>query len=340
MAEQLNAIVNYLHADANDRTERRHSDERSALRTRLIKATRICDGSSASAVRDWVQDVEIASKYFGAATRDRETLQVVFSTLQGPARRCYERFMEEQPDRSNVTWAAVKQHLRRAYLTQDEEEFLRSKLEKVRQTAYESNSAYARSFQEIADQAYPADTRNLAVQKIILNLYLKGLRNRDLVRRLVQEAEPDSLQEAINATELFSAQEERVQRLWKRDPLVTTDDQMEVGEVNRRTTNEDKDDLTKQVNTLVRKVSGLQTEFNKFKGERSSTTNGQRTSSTRSPSTGSRPPARRTTERTTEYRKLICYECKQPGHIARNCEVQKQRLASSEVAAIEENQEN
>ena len=90
--------------------------------------------------------------------------------------------------------------------------------------------------------------------------------------------------------------------------------------------------LTKQVNLLVRKVSGLQMEFNQFKGERSSTTVGQGTSGTGAPTAGSRYPAKRT----ADNRKHLCFECRKPGHIARNCVVRRQRLALEEDARQDE----
>lgn len=338
MAEQLNAILAYLEQDVNDREARRTQDSRKGVRNQLIKATRVCDGSSAAAVRDWIRDVEVTRPYFTVHNRDADTLHVVSSTLQGPMRHCYERFMSAQPNRGNVAWEAVKAHLRKAYLTQDEDEFLRSRLEKLKQGAYVSNAAYGRDFQELADQAYPNEQRNGAVDKIILNLYMTGLRNQELVRRLIQEIEPDNLQEAMEAVELFSAQEERVQRLWKKSPLVPDDNAMEIGEA---TSAEAKklDQLISKMDAMSHKVTGLQTEVAKIKTQASA--NPRRSPTMQQPRRPADVPNHRPRPGKgpsyTADGQPICYECGKPGHIGRNCEVRQRRFQQGNANGKSEN---
>jgi hypothetical protein len=346
MAEQLQAILEYIHADVAERATRRTRDELRTTRETLVRATRVCDGSAPAAVREWIQDVEIAAKYFPAGTRDADVRHVVAATLQGPMRRCYERFLAAQPDRDNVSWEAIREHLRRAYLTQDEEEFLKTQLERLTQSAYESNAAFSRRYEELAEQAYPPALRNDTVEKLILTGYLRGLRSAELVKRLVQEANPTDLTGAMAAVEQYSAQEEYLQRVVANRPEAGRGDEMEVGEVKSSKTETMAEKSAMQhvcakMDELSRKVAGLQREFTRLSA-RTRAAGAAEASAAPAPVMGrgrgmragpaAAAPARRPGE------PIKCYECNRPGHIGRDCEVRKARLAA-EVAAIEDAEE-
>jgi hypothetical protein len=106
----------------------------------------------------------------------------------------------------------------RAYLTTDEGEYLKSELDSLRQSAYETGGGFGRRFAEAADMACPADTRNATIANQLLEKYLRGLRSKDLVRRVVQEGAPRNLTEAMTSVAAFTAQEERLSRLLKGQP--------------------------------------------------------------------------------------------------------------------------
>ena len=136
-----------------------------------IKATTPCSGVTSMAVREWIQDIELTRPYFAphlaephlSVAKNIDTLAVFGATLQGPMRRCYERFMEAQNNRRAVTWQMVKTHLSQAYLTADEQEYLKSALEKTRQRAEETNGSYGRRYVEAVAYAYPPTDRNDAI---------------------------------------------------------------------------------------------------------------------------------------------------------------------------------
>ena len=240
-------------AEEQARRDRAQQAQRTAQREeikKLIKRVRVCDGSTPHLVREWVEDVEMCLPYVNG---DEASLKkIVEETIQGPLRRAYERFMSGQADRQAVTWAAIRTHVRAAFLTMDEDEYLRSQIEKVHQTAYETNVAYGRRFQESADRAYPVAGRVPAEERVLLTAYIKGFRNKEIVRRLVQETRPETLANALTAVETFTADEERFKRYgW----LPRAEEPMEVGAVD------DTSRLKDTLDLLTRRVAGLQTSF-------------------------------------------------------------------------------
>ena len=80
-----------LQKENRSRTDRRYTVEQQT------KNTCTCDGTSILAVREWLQDIVLVRPYFSFQHQDEDTLKVVAASLQGPMRRCYERFMASQP---------------------------------------------------------------------------------------------------------------------------------------------------------------------------------------------------------------------------------------------------
>lgn len=325
--EQTLLAAEQLHERTVVQAEERASARRAteAKRNQLVKATRVCDGSSTKAVREWILDMELAANYFTEATRDGHLQHIVSCTLQGPMRRCYERFMNAQVNRDNVSWAAVRTHLRGAYLTQDEGEFLRTKLEKVKQSSYQTHVAYGREFEEVADQAYPTAERNTAIERHVLNLYIRGLRSHKVMTRLVQETEPDTLQEALKAVETFSAQEERCTRFIKGTPGSEDSNDMEVSVVEK--------DLEAEVDRLKRQITGMQREFTRLKAAEEGRT---KSAPPQKSSSGNRQNRRGY----TDTGEAICYRCQEVGHIARDCGQRRGKGQPTNVKRQQEPQGN
>ena len=70
---------------------------------KLIKQTAWCDGSSTSATRTWLQDIDLAFGRVGHAS----IIEVVSSTVTGPLRKEIERFISEVIQGDNVIRDAV-----------------------------------------------------------------------------------------------------------------------------------------------------------------------------------------------------------------------------------------
>jgi hypothetical protein len=122
-ADQFALYIQTLQADQDrniarqDKTVARRDGarEQERLLDTHTTSTRTCHGSSIPLVREWIHDVNMAHAYFPVATADSEVQKIIMATLQGPMRRYYERFLDAQPARNNVTWAAVRLSLKTAY---------------------------------------------------------------------------------------------------------------------------------------------------------------------------------------------------------------------------------
>ena len=202
------------------RTERTNERARGERQKRLktqIKAVKQCDGSSVALVREWILDIDIAREALVGGQQEDLTLRLVSATLQGPMRRYYEkwviRYAARPPPGAPLTWVIVKEALTAAYLTIDEGEYLKNELECLKQSSYETTGAYGRRFAEVADIAYPEATRNDTISTQIMEKYIRGLKHRGLVRRVVQEGTPTNLEEAMASVEAYTAQEVKLVRM-------------------------------------------------------------------------------------------------------------------------------
>jgi hypothetical protein len=210
-----------------------------ASKERAANKTVRCSGATSMSVREWFAEVEITRSYFGedllephkTVAVNIDTLKVVNATLQGEMRRCSQGFVDDQPNRLLISWQEVKNHLTLAYLTADEEDYLKSALEKTKQRTEETNGSYGRRFKKAAAMAYSATARNPAVEAILLNRYIRGLRKESLKCGLIQEEDPQTVGAAIKAIERFTVQELRMKRVLdnENDPLDA--EPMEVGVV-------------------------------------------------------------------------------------------------------------
>jgi hypothetical protein len=204
-------------AERQERTTERARAERQRRLTTQTKAVKACDGSSTVLVREWFMNMEIArTKLVGPQLEDL-TLRLISETLQGPMWRFYEKWVIAYATRPGplapLVWDTVKTALRSAYLTLDESEYLKSEVESIRQSNYESTGAFSRRFTEATDLAYPVDTRNDTVMGQLLEKYLKGLKSDVLVSRVIQEGRPTTLAEATASVEMFTAEIEKIRRL-------------------------------------------------------------------------------------------------------------------------------
>ena len=261
---------------------RREEDRREAKQDRFriiemhTKATPSCDGSSPKLVRAWLKAIEIARPYFAVATREIDTHYLIVASLTGSMRSCYEHFQAAQEARNEVTWAQVRTHLQDAYLTADEKEHMRSELEHIKQGAFESCAIFGRRFREAAHQAYAAADRNEVVHKILLDVYIRGLRDKALVHKLMMETNPATLDEAFDIVAEFIARKERMTRVLKREPEPSsTEEPMEVGalqEVAANSTNATSK-MEDAMCNMARQVAGLQTEMSRMKAAAIAQTN-------------------------------------------------------------------
>ena len=238
-AQFFGAVTNRDATEQADRQAEKAREKRRRKLTTQIKAVKPCDGSSIPLVRDWFLDMEIARTKLAGAHLEESTLKLVSATLQGAMWRFFEgwqiAYVARPGPLAHITWAMTKEVLRAAYLTIDEGEYLKNELETLKQSNYETTGAYGRRFMEAANLAYPANTRNATVASQILEKYLGGFRSRTLVRRIIQEGRPTTLEEAASFVETYTAQDEHVKRLWARQgpPIGRQEEPMEVNLIAR-----------------------------------------------------------------------------------------------------------
>ena len=221
------------------RTLRRHHEQ---CKQALIRQTTPCDGTSPAGVRAWFKDIELAGAEVGADNQ----IEVAARTAAGSLRWELERYIagvlatnDQINARFNVPWADVKAHLRTSFLNVDESSALRDEVEKTRQSAYEPEVSFSRRFREVADAAYPGEGRNEDQNRILIRAFARGLRSDELARKLVEEGNPTTLEEAFSTLAGYSARKDAYARLSRHEepmevapmnpasprPVVARDDQ-------------------------------------------------------------------------------------------------------------------
>ena len=146
VAEQADraATRDELMAQHNDRQrELRETFERQKAEYQ-VKKVPACDGATGKSVRDWIREVEITIAY------SLRTVFIAAQSAEGALRREIEHFLNTTPDKNQVTWPQLRQHLQNSFLSRHEMERLLDEVDNVKQSAYETLSAYGRRFRDTA----------------------------------------------------------------------------------------------------------------------------------------------------------------------------------------------
>jgi len=294
-----------------------------------VKRVRACDGTNPASVREFLGEIELSKPYLN---EDQVAIVKLCARLvQGGLKKSFESFMSGQANRDTVTWNAVKKHIRAAFLSADEGEHLKTALERVSQTAYEGNTAYTRRFREAMDDAYPEEERTAGDERVMLNTYMKGLRDAKIVERVVQETRPTTFQEARLGVERFTADTERFSRFgWAPVQAAAVPEPMEVdsvgaiqkvGEdppVNTEGFTVDRFVKALGIETLSKQLKGVQSELSKVK-LMVANQSGMPKGSNSPTSTPTNPSQPRPNPNTPRKETRTCYNCHKVGHLARAC---------------------
>ena len=218
---------NYTIGLAQQETERRAIQTTREQIRDLIRQTHTCDGSSTSAVRNWIREVTLAFNQVGAAS----IIEIASKTVSGPLRFELQRFIERtiaanQIGRDAIPWPDLRDHLASNFLNIDETAPLRDELDKVRQSAYEPTQQFVRRFQDISDICYPSGLRNPDQESVLIRTFARGLTYDSLAQQLIEQAAPTSLDEAITATIRFCERNDAYGRLGRHESP------MEIGAAN------------------------------------------------------------------------------------------------------------
>ena len=224
-----NGLTALAEANRQSAQEAAHRLEVTKTVNKLIKQTSWCDGSSTSATRTWLQDIDLA---FGRVGRT-SIIEIVSSTVTGPLRKEIERFLNDviaadQVVRDAVPWAQVRAHVVTNFLNVDEAAALRDSLEQMHQSAYETDASFNRRFRDLADAAFPAPARNDDQHRLMVRAYARGQRSSSVAVKMIQDTNPDTLDAAILWVNDFSGRQDVVSRLGLDRPGV---EPMDIGSV-------------------------------------------------------------------------------------------------------------
>ena len=219
---------------------------------------------------------------------------------------------------------------------------LKDELDRVTQSAFEPTQCYVRRFRELADMAYPINTRNVDQERLLIKTFARGLASDAIAAKLV-EGEPISLEAAVILVAKFCSRQDAYSRLGR---VHRSEEPMEIGasdsdkHIDRAVAS-----LTSTMQHLATKVAKLEARDSRMPTDhhargvtRPTTTRAQRPppdhhSTNRPARQGNdrrarneqQPPARPTDFRSSYpagprmTRQLRCFACGRPGHFAINC---------------------
>ncbi|XP_013402405.1 uncharacterized protein LOC106168027 [Lingula anatina] len=154
-----------------------------------------CDGTVPSETREWIDQMERAIAR-GQGNITNCATRLALKTSRGALAAEVDYCLRRQNDYYGTAWVTLRDHIRRSFLSPDEAACLRTEIEQIRQTPYENCAAYSRRFRNIARKAYP-EPRSVDAERQLIISYARGLSDRRLTRRLVADARPATLNEAL-----------------------------------------------------------------------------------------------------------------------------------------------
>jgi hypothetical protein len=258
-----------------------------------------CDGSDPTLVKRFLRELELIP------------LQIRFEVFEHTARDSLlrEGLYWGRQQAGQRQWPALKEHLIKAFVSQDAEGALRKELFAISRQPLETVVSYNRRFRDLMNEAYPLQVdehgqeipRNPDQMEILIKTYATGLRDRTLARKIITPDWPETIQQAMERTALNEKAGDNLVRLGYRD----TAEPMEVDAISHNMAGKSKPNYTqtekdlhalksqygkleRKLDELIRKPAGAATAFHH---------------------------ARQNSDR--DPRK--CFFCGLPGHIQRQC---------------------
>ena len=205
-ANQFNVLANGISdliqdIRADEATHRIERGQKEKVKEQ-VKAVKACDGTVAAEVREFLEDIELAIPLLQGIHGG--IIDLVTKTVTGSLRKEVERFLSTQPNRLATPWNTLRNHIRVTFLSANEDERLKSELEKFAQPSYEPIPMFNRKFRDAANRAYP-QPRTPDAERIVIRAYTRALYNSDIAKKLITDGHPANLEGAIAYTEQLAA---------------------------------------------------------------------------------------------------------------------------------------
>ena len=291
----------------------RHQNEHIRGKDRRLKLERFgrnlgtVDGSSREALRRWIDGVDYAKAWVNAT--DLMVLELIGALVGGALASHLLTFKEKcsnaQPPKE-MTWEVIKAEIKKSFLDNDEEEFLREVVDRTKQQPYEDTRAYAQRYLEAIRKAYTVDDLTVQLtQERLIKQYIRGLRDLE-VRRQVHLSRPTTLEDATTESHTASRAFSLAEAPYRDDRVI---EPMEIGRIDLTDGNKDAAKpapLQVQIDQLRKDVQSMTTELRRQR-TRQKPAQQPRQTFNQAP----RRPAGGDTRR--------CYGCGRMGHIMMRC---------------------
>ena len=155
-----------------------------------------CDGNNRQLLRDWKDGWDRVRRYTDVS--EDEFLKALIPTAKNPLQTLIDQWVTERvADGQPCTWELLKEHISQQGLAADEQEYLRDRLDRIRQEEFDDLRRYTIKFKECVRQAYSQAERAIPlINERIIKLYIAGIRSH-LVRERVYMERPATLEAAV-----------------------------------------------------------------------------------------------------------------------------------------------
>ena len=301
ITEGIVALARDIRNDMHDQEDRRINSSRKREQLNNILK---CDGVIPAEVRDWCESVEIALRPI--ANIDGAPAYLASNSSLGGLHKEIEHFLFLQPNRNQVTWPEIRNHVTVAFISANEDEKLKGELESIKQKVDEGISLFNRRFRMLARKAYPIP-RTVDGERIVLRAYVNSLRDAALARKMVVDQRVANAEGAMTYTEEQAAGMELLNTMGIRcEP-----EPIEIGMTSPRTAEQNRgpsevDRLQRQNEKLSTRLAKCEVQMSQMKEVIAANREGGRNANGNNAARRGREP-------------LVCWQCGFEGHFRRDC---------------------